>query len=162
MSLKKDYILPLYGEIKLIISVNIGWTLSLWLKSPTKITTDTYIDGNADFLMANGEVISIGTAQDFGSLMDLLNAPSDFFKLDKGLLKEGIIAFEGTLMAIRGSEICEMIFIRSQAQGETLKFPILQDTLIAFEIVKKQIIEDLNLMFSAKNVALISRLSKER
>ncbi len=159
-ALQKTYSLPLSEDLQLLLVVNIGWTLGVWLRSSRDVKEKLYVDGTIYLVTQDGEELLVAGEQDMGSLLDFLEAPAMLEERFEGLLMEGLFSAKCELTVEKNYEgYSSLIFKTARYPESPFVVRISEQLKQAFAEANTKVVADLELMFEKDNLPLISRLA---
>ena len=161
MSIEKIYRLALRSDLTMSVTVNIGWTLSIWLKHPAEVDEQTYIDGSVFLSLSESTNIHVGSEQNFGSLFDFLNAPKEFALTGEGLLRDTIYSEECVSSGLK-QPLGDLIVFKISRPNEPvfkIEIEISEKLCSTLDEVKTKILEDIRLMFSKEYLDFVRHIA---
>lgn len=140
-----------------VVSVNIGFTLGLIRDSIGFEKNQIYVDGGVELFLHDGITVGIGTEQDFGNLMDFLNAPIEYKERQGGLFSDGFES-HSCLCTVNGMSLVS--FSLKPLNNRVISFSI-ENLVPVFSDIKNRILDDLGFIFEKENIATIRSICQQ-
>lgn len=153
MIIESIYSAEVEGNI-FVVTVNIGFTLGLIRDSIGFEKNQIYVDGGVELFLQDGITVGIGTEQDFGNLMDFLNAPIEYKERQGGLFSDG---FESYSCMCTVNEKSLVSFSLKPLNNRDISFAI-ESLVPVFSDIRNRILDDLGFIFEKDNIATIRRI----
>jgi len=157
MSIIKEYTL-IYDDVFFIFTVNIDYTLGLINDVKNAKLNDLYIDGDVCLLLMPGIKLTIGTEQDFGNLLDFLDATQKFRSDRSGLFAKGHTNYNCTFFIerIESFDVLTINFNNRYAIKKTIRLSdVLEKEMFQLKI---KILNDMQTIIDLENIEAIKHI----